>query len=118
MSLRFFVNLTPMSTQIVCVATCNLNQWALDFNGNLDRTLESIEIAKQKGALYRLGPELELSGYCCEDHFLEDDTFLHCEQSLAELLKGPATEGILCDIGCPIRHRNVRYNCRIFCLNQ
>ncbi|KTG36136.1 hypothetical protein cypCar_00030909, partial [Cyprinus carpio] len=44
----------------VTLATCSLNQWALDFEGNLTRILKSIEIAKQKGAKYRLGPELEI----------------------------------------------------------
>ena len=90
-----------------------MNQWALDFNGNLLRTLESIEQAKSLGATYRLGPELELSGYGCEDHFLENDTFLHCEQSLATILTSDVTDGILCDIGCPIQHEGTRYNCRV-----
>nr|XP_012308432.1 glutamine-dependent NAD(+) synthetase isoform X2 [Aotus nancymaae] len=44
----------------VTVATCALNQWALDFEGNLQRILKSIEIAKNRGARYRLGPELEI----------------------------------------------------------
>lgn len=102
----------------VILATCNLNQWALDFDGNLHRTMESIRIAKSRGARYRLGPELELSGYSCEDHFLEMDTFMHSEQSLAAILDSEVTNDILCDIGCPILHNNVRYNCRIFCLNK
>ena len=34
---------------IVTLATCNLNQWALDFEGNLSRIISSIEIAKQRG---------------------------------------------------------------------
>lgn len=71
---------------LVTVASCNLNQWALDFDGNLDRVMRSIRQAKAMGARYRLGPELELCGYGCEDHFLEHDTFLHCDQSLAALL--------------------------------
>lgn len=73
-------------TPLVTVAACNLDQWALDFDGNLDRVLRSIRQAKAMGARYRLGPELELCGYGCEDHFLEHDTFLHCDQSLAALL--------------------------------
>lgn len=101
----------------VILATCNLNQWALDFDGNLSRIIESITIAKHAGARYRIGPELELSGYSCEDHYFEMDTFMHCEQSLAALLHGECTTGILCDIGCPILHNNVRYNCRVFCLD-
>ncbi len=70
------------------IACCNLNQWALDFQGNLDRVRRSIEVAKQKvargcssclpgrqrapsnparqGARYRVGPELEITGYGCE----------------------------------------------------
>ena len=45
--------------RLVTLATCNLNQWALDFEGNLARIIESIKIAKERGARYRLGPELE-----------------------------------------------------------
>ena len=61
--------------KLATLATCNLNQWALDFDGNLERIIESIQIAKDSGARYRLGPELEIPGYGCEDAFLEDDTF-------------------------------------------
>ncbi|KAM9958172.1 hypothetical protein ACTFIW_013152 [Dictyostelium discoideum] len=103
----------------VTLATCNLNQWAMDFKGNLERIIESINIAKSKGAKYRLGPELEICGYGCEDHFLEQDTMLHCWQSLAVILKDPElTKDILVDVGMPVLHKNVRYNCRVILLNQ
>lgn len=46
---------------LITVATCSLNQWALDFKGNLARTLESIRIAKERGATLRIGPELEIT---------------------------------------------------------
>ena len=103
--------------KLTTLATCNLTQWALDFEGNLGRIIESIQIAKESGARYRLGPELEIPGYGCEDHFLEGDTFLHSWECLAEILKGDLTTDILCDIGMPVMHKNVRYNCRIFALN-
>ena len=83
-----------------CVlATCNLNNWALDFDGNLDRIIDSIQQAKAQGARYRLGPELEISGYSCEDHFLELDTFTHSYQSLVSILDSDLTDDILCDVG-------------------
>eukprot|EP01116_Phalansterium_solitarium_P025311 TRINITY_DN9616_c0_g1_i2.p1 TRINITY_DN9616_c0_g1~~TRINITY_DN9616_c0_g1_i2.p1 ORF type:complete len:723 (-),score=327.73 TRINITY_DN9616_c0_g1_i2:182-2350(-) len=104
--------------RLVTLATCNLNQWALDFEGNLERISESIKQAKAKGATYRIGPELEVCGYSCEDHFLEQDTFLHCWEALAQLLKTDLTDGIICDIGLPVLHKNVRYNCRVLCLNR
>lgn len=45
----------------VTVATCVLNQWALDFDGNCHRILESIKEARSQGAKYRVGPELEIT---------------------------------------------------------
>uniref|UniRef100_A0A8C6FW40 Glutamine-dependent NAD(+) synthetase n=1 Tax=Moschus moschiferus TaxID=68415 RepID=A0A8C6FW40_MOSMO len=86
----------------VTVATCALNQWALDFEGNLQRILKSIEIAKHRGARYRLGPELEICGYGCWDHYYESDTLLHSLQVLAALLESPVTQDIICDVGIKI----------------
>ncbi|XP_047437605.1 glutamine-dependent NAD(+) synthetase [Mugil cephalus] len=102
----------------VTVATCSLNQWALDFEGNSERILRSIEIAKARGAKYRLGPELEICGYGCADHFYESDTLLHSFQVLGNLLESPVTQDIICDVGMPIMHHNVRYNCRVLFLNR
>lgn len=39
----------------------SLNQWALDFEGNAERIIESIRIAKNAGASLRVGPELEVT---------------------------------------------------------
>lgn len=103
---------------IFTVATCNLNQWALDFDGNLDRILESCRRAKSLGASYRLGPELEIPGYGCEDHFLEHDTFTHCWESLEQLLEQGATDDLLCDFGMPVLFQGSRYNCRILAQNK
>jgi NAD+ synthase (glutamine-hydrolysing) len=63
--------------RLLRVATCNLNQWAMDFDTNLRNVKESIVRAKAAGAVVRIGPELELTGYGCEDHFLEQDTTAH-----------------------------------------
>jgi NAD+ synthase (glutamine-hydrolysing) len=54
---------------------------------------------------------------------------LHCWEVLVDLLSDETTENIICDIGMPVRaahlilmlhvaHRNVRYNCRVICLNR
>ncbi|EIN09648.1 glutamine-dependent NAD(+) synthetase with GAT domain-containing protein [Punctularia strigosozonata HHB-11173 SS5] len=98
---------------LITLATCSLNQWALDFDGNLKRILESIRIAKERGATLRVGPELEIPGYGCLDHFLEGDTHLHSWEVLAQILEGGAAQGIVCDIGMPVVHKNVIYNCRV-----
>lgn len=134
--------------RIAVMATCQLDQWAMDFEGNLERIARSIDEARRRGARYRVrypspaprrrvpsapqprcpagtergglwnragggsagcapahpkrlppaacpaaptafalpapttqqpqvGPELEVPGYGCEDHFLEQDTVEH-----------------------------------------
>ena len=100
------------------VASCNLNQWAMDFVGNLERIEASVKEAKAAGCTFRTGPELEVTGYSCEDSFLEADTLAHAWESLAALLASDLTDGILCDIGMPVMHRNVSYNCRVVLLNR
>jgi NAD+ synthase (glutamine-hydrolysing) len=75
--------------------------------------------AKRLGATFRLGPELEVCGYGCEDHFFELDTVRHSWQTIAEILRDKdLTRDILCDIGMPLHFKNTLYNCRVLILNQ
>ncbi|KAL8090615.1 glutamine-dependent NAD(+) synthetase [Apium graveolens] len=104
--------------RLISVAACNLNQWAMDFDCNLKNIKESITTAKKAGAIIRLGPELEITGYGCEDHFLELDTITHAWECLKELLVGEWTDGILCSFGMPIIKGSERYNCQVLCLNR
>ncbi|KUJ17506.1 glutamine-dependent NAD(+) synthetase-like protein [Mollisia scopiformis] len=105
-------------SQLVTLATCSLNQFALDFEGNARRILESIRQAKAAGASLRIGPELEITGYGCLDHFLEADTTTQAWEALAMILANPVCEDILIDIGMPVWHKNVLYNCRIISYNK
>ena len=57
----------------------------------------------------RIGPELEITGYGCLDHFLEGDVYLHSWESLAEIIQNPVSSDILLDIGMPVCHRNGTY---------
>ena len=134
---------------VATLATAALDQWALDFDGNAERTLRSAEQAKEAGATYRvsererwwrkrrrrstkradlrspllsfpfqLGPELELTGYGCEDHFLEPDTEAGAWTALARVLSRGASDGLLLDVGGLATHAGARYNVRVFCLNR
>ncbi|KAL0372927.1 UNVERIFIED_CONTAM: Glutamine-dependent NAD(+) synthetase [Sesamum calycinum] len=104
--------------RLLKVATCNLNQWAMDFDCNMKNIKESICRAKEAGAVIRLGPELEITGYGCEDHFMELDTVNHAWDCLKELLLGDWTDGILCSFGMPVIKGSERYNCQVLCLNR
>jgi hypothetical protein len=154
---------TAMGRRLITVATCNLNQWALDFQGNLERIKQSIERARAAGATYRVGPcpgrglparctlrarthlrgwmllaaappppeqqlpaggswsrthvnatlsaqvgpELEIPGYGCEDHFNENDTVEHCWECLQVRVPGsqqrrqPGSDGSVLSAGAP-----------------
>ena len=46
--------------RLATLAVSTLNQWAMDFDGNARRILQSIQIAKEAGATFRSGPELEI----------------------------------------------------------
>ncbi|KAI3894379.1 hypothetical protein MKW92_040501 [Papaver armeniacum] len=87
--------------RLLQVATCNLNQWAMDFDCNLKNIKESIKSAKQAGAVIRLGPELEIAGYGCEDHLLELDTVTHSIGM--RVIRGSQAQ---------------RYNCQVLCYNR
>ena len=71
------------------LATCQLNQWAMSFLHNRDNIIKSIRQCRALGAAYRLGPELEIPGYGCEDHFFELDTVRHSWEMLADILRDP-----------------------------
>ncbi len=65
-----------MGRRLAKLSTCNLNQWALDFTGNLDRIKQSIDESKRQGASYRVlgclfvvyGHHKEMLGWSAIDH--------------------------------------------------
>ena len=67
-------------SQNVTLSVCSLNQWCLDFQGNYERIVKSIQLSREQNSTYRLGSELEITGYGCGDHFFEQDTVLHSWQ--------------------------------------
>ena len=100
----------------VCVSSCNLNQWSLDFVGNRDRVIKAVSQAKKDGASLLITPELSISGYDCLDAFQELDTERHSWEVLAGLLT--ECTDILVDVGMPVQHKNVLYNARVVFYNR
>lgn len=103
--------------KLASVSAVCFNQFALDFQGNYNRIVGSIIEAKKQGSRFRCRPGLEIPGYNCEDHFYEPDTLEHSWEVLAELLRHAECKDILCDVGMPVMHHGVTYNCRVVFLN-
>ncbi|EFP04775.1 hypothetical protein CRE_30004 [Caenorhabditis remanei] len=94
------------------VATCTVNNWALDFRGNYERIVKTCSEASELGARIRLGPELEIPGYGCADHFFELDTERHSWEMLSKLVeKSKEWPNLLVITGLPTRFRGLLYNC-------
>lgn len=102
---------------LVTLATSNLNQWAGDWEGNCTRIIKSIQAAKRAGARLRVGPELEICGYSLLDTFKEEDTLVQSWEMLERILQDQTCYDIIIDVGLPVNHRNVTFNCRVICLN-
>lgn len=100
------------------ISVVNLNQSAMDFTRNLQNIKKSILLAKSEGSKLRVGSELEITGYSCEDHFLEIDTYNHSWECLAEIIESDLTQNIICSIGMPIIHKGSFYNCSLFIYNK
>lgn len=80
------------------VATCSLNQLAQDYDGNQDRIIRSIQESIEKGAVLRVGPELEITGYGCDDAFFEMDATILSWEVLGNILQCQFKD-ILIDVG-------------------
>lgn len=90
----------------------------MDFAHNKQNIVGSIKAAIEAGATLRTGPELEIPGYGCEDHFMEMDTIHHSWEVLSEIINEGHTDNILCDFGMPVWYKANCYNTRVLVYNR
>jgi NAD+ synthase (glutamine-hydrolysing) len=96
-----------MANTIRVGAGC-LNQIPLDWSGNRRRILEAISQARAADVSVLCLPELAITGYGCEDHFLSHEV---ADRAWASLLKiAPETQGLVVAIGLPVWVKNAVYN--------
>ena len=104
-------------TRTCVLATSQLNQWSLDWDGNRDRILTAVLSAREAHATLLLTPELSIPGYGLLDHWLENDVYSHSWDVVADILARPETRSIILDLGLPLRHRGCSYNARLLACN-
>ena len=101
----------------VKVSVCALDQWAMDFTGNQDRIFNAVNQAKLEGGKIILLPELCTSGYSCQDHFYENDTYVLSMSIIKDICESVLTNDIILVLGTPVIHKGVRYNTMTFISN-
>jgi NAD+ synthase (glutamine-hydrolysing) len=104
-------------TRKCILATSQLNQWSLDYDGNRERIIHAIREARAAGASIILTPELCIPGYGLLDHWLENDVYTHSWDIVAEIITHEECQDIIIDLGLPIQHRGCSFNARLLALN-
>jgi NAD+ synthase (glutamine-hydrolysing) len=90
------------------LAAAALNQTPMDWEGNRDRILAAIDVARSAEAAVLCLPELCLSGYGCEDQFFSTGLQKTTLEMLAEIL--PAARGMAVALGLPVMVNRGLYN--------
>ncbi|MBC7968053.1 MAG: NAD(+) synthase, partial [Fuerstia sp.] len=85
-----------------------LNQTPLDWEGNTNRILEAIQLARQKDVHILCLPELCITGYGCEDMFLAPHVWRTSWEMLQKIV--PETDGMIVSVGLPLFVTNGVYN--------
>ena len=85
-----------------------LNQTPLDWDGNTQRILEAIRMARQQQVHVLCLPELCITGYGCEDMFLAPHVWQTAWVMLEKI--APETEGMIVSVGLPLFVTNGVYN--------
>jgi NAD+ synthase (glutamine-hydrolysing) len=93
---------------LIHVGGIALNQTPLDWNGNRDRIIAALDVARQRGLSVVCLPELCISGYGCEDAFLSPGVQKLAWQVLEEI--EPHTRGMIVAVGLPVRFESGLYD--------
>ncbi|MDN5212001.1 nitrilase-related carbon-nitrogen hydrolase [Fulvivirgaceae bacterium BMA12] len=103
-----------MSKYVVAGGT--LNQTPLDWEGNVNRIVECITMARQSNVDILCLPELAITGYGCEDLFLSEWLPKKALTFLPRISQ--ACENLIVAVGLPIRFEGNLYNCACLIRNQ
>lgn len=80
---------------------------------NVEEIKKNICLAIEKGIEILCFPELSLTGYTCQDLFLNEDLITHTMQALADLKEFSRNKDIVFIVGAPIKIGSSLYNCAI-----
>ena len=80
---------------------------------NAKAVIEDLRGLDEQGVALAAYPELNLTGYSCEDLFLQDALLQACEQGIAEVAEASTGLLPLIVVGAPLRWGNRVYNCAV-----
>ena len=84
-----------------------------DVRGNADKIQTQMRIAAKQGSNIAVFPELCLTGYTCQDLFLQKTLLEDCGYALRKLATLTKKLGIAAVVGAPLYIRGSLYNCAV-----
>ena len=80
---------------------------------NVKQIAQMMEEARQRNVAVVCFPELSVTGYTCQDLFLQQRLLDDAEQALARLLEDTCKNGVIGIVGMPVRYLGVLLNCAV-----
>nr|WP_330364389.1 NAD(+) synthase [Butyrivibrio sp. XPD2002] len=80
---------------------------------NADRIIKQMKEAWENGVKILVFPELCLTGYTCNDLFLQDALLEGAYKGLQKIIDFSAGRDMITYVGSPIEHRGKLYNCAV-----
>ena len=95
------------------VSCCVPNVQVADVAYNVRQIREQMRIAAERGSNLALFPELSLTGYTCQDLFLQQTLLEDCAAALKELAALTGALNLSAVVGAPLSVRGSLYNCAV-----
>lgn len=82
---------------------------------NAQKIIELVKEASEKKIQLLVFPELCITGYTCQDLFLQDTIIDQSVKALEKITDETKDSEVLFAVGLPVTVNNARYNCAAFC---
>jgi NAD+ synthase (glutamine-hydrolysing) len=103
-------------SNLLKVGAASLNQTPLDWERNRENIIEALNQAKEQGVGILCLPEMSITGYGCEDHFISMHIIQKAYDIMLDLVE--ETEDIFTCFGIPYQWGNALYNVMVCVYNR
>ncbi len=98
---------------LIKVASASIDTLVSDIDHNAREIIKKVKEATVNECSLLVLPELCLSGYTCQDLFLQETLLIACEQAVSDILLKTSDNNIVFTFGAPIVVNNKIYNTAI-----
>ena len=109
----YLIEVYKMKDGFIKVAAATPKIKVADPAYNTEEILKIIDETEKNGASILVFSELTISGYTCDDLFLQQPLLTECKNQLLRIVKATENKSMLVVVGCPIVIKQKLYNCAV-----